>query len=535
LGRATRHSDVVPALAPPAGSSSHELVRTSAIDLVRGNKLTTFLFFFFMWVLLKNSWLAEDAFITYRVADNFIHGLGLRWNPLDRVQVYTHPLWMFCISAVYFLTRDIYFAGNALCLLCSGLAVWLLFFRGLKAGVQRIIACVLLTFSKAFVDYSSGGLENPLSHLLLVLFFLEYLKTDEQRSFRKLVVYTGLVMLNRMDLVWLLTPPLTHLAWTGGYWRLRRLGAWVGLLPFAAWEVFSLVYYGFPFPNSAYVKLVTGITALKLLGQGGCYFINSIAWDPITLFAIAALVWMGIRHAKSDRRLLMISIGVALQLLYIAKIGGDYMSGRFFTAPLLASIFILSRLEFGGTTEVVGVVAVLLALGIYSPRPPIQTNEQYVGLGTALQHVDDERGFRHNDTSLLRLNKDHGLGDVGGWVGDGVRAKRSGAPVAVYANIGYYGYYAGPTVHVVDPYGIGDPLLARLPYDPSTGWSSGHFYRKVPEGYQQAAIGAGTIADPAIEAYWEKLELVTRGRLWDRARWREIVRFNLGLNPPPGG
>ncbi|HEX5661657.1 MAG TPA: hypothetical protein VFX59_30915 [Polyangiales bacterium] len=33
-------------------------------------------------------------------------GLGLRWNPGERVQSYPHPLWMFALSAVYFVTRE---------------------------------------------------------------------------------------------------------------------------------------------------------------------------------------------------------------------------------------------------------------------------------------------------------------------------------------------------------------------------------------------------------------------------------------------
>jgi arabinofuranosyltransferase len=123
--------------------------------------------------------------------------------------------------------------------------------------------------------------------------------------------------------------------------------------------------------------------------------------------------------------------------------------------------------------------------------------------------------------------------DLGGWVADGVRAKKDGARVSVYRNIGYYGYFAGPGVHVIDPYGIGDPLLARLPFDPSSGWASGHFLRQVPEGYQEAALDGGVVKNPAIQEYWQKLELVTRGPLFTRARWREIARFNLGLNPPP--
>lgn len=44
-------------------------------------------------VVLSVSYLDEDAFISFRVVDNFVHGHGLRWNIDERVQVFTNPLW----------------------------------------------------------------------------------------------------------------------------------------------------------------------------------------------------------------------------------------------------------------------------------------------------------------------------------------------------------------------------------------------------------------------------------------------------------
>jgi arabinofuranosyltransferase len=498
-----------------------------------GAGLRTLVFLFFMWVLLKNAWLCEDSFITFRVSDNLIHGLGLRWNPLERVQVYTNPLWMLWVSAVYFVSRDIYFAAMASCLLCSGLAVWFLLFRALRSVEACLIAGVAMIFSKSFMDYSTSGLENPLSHLLLVLFFIEYLKPDPARRFSRMVCFAGLTLVNRMDLIWLLLPPLIHLTWAGGHWRPRHHRCWLGLLPYLAWELFSLVYYGFLVPNTAYVKLATGVSAAKMLAQGGSYFVNSLAWDPVTLFSILALVWFGFRRWRQDRAASMLALGVLLQLAYTAKIGGDYMSGRLFSTPLFVSLLLLSRIEFASMHEAVGVSAMLLALGIYSPRPPIQTNDKYAGLGTSPQGVDDERGYRHNDTSFLRLNKDYNLANAGGWVGDGLKARKDGTRVTVYRNIGYYGFFAGPGVHVIDPYGIGDALLARLPFNATGRWVPGHFLRTVPEGYPDAAVEAGEIRDPEIEAYWTKIKLVTRGALFDCQRLKEIVRFNLGFNRPP--
>ena len=60
----------------------------------------------FTYVFLANSWIGDDAFITFRVVDNFVHGYGLTFNPAERVQAYTHPLWMLLLSAAYVVKRS---------------------------------------------------------------------------------------------------------------------------------------------------------------------------------------------------------------------------------------------------------------------------------------------------------------------------------------------------------------------------------------------------------------------------------------------
>ena len=54
--------------------------------------------------------------------------------------------------------------------------------------------------------------------------------------------------------------------------RFRRLrGLWlmaVSFSPFLLWEIFSVFYYGIPYPNTALAKLNTGIPSSELVLQG---------------------------------------------------------------------------------------------------------------------------------------------------------------------------------------------------------------------------------------------------------------------------
>ncbi len=125
----------------------------------------------FLWAFYVTSWITEDAFISFRVIDNLINGYGPRWNIDERVQVFTHPLWMFLLLPITMLFGDPYWAAiglSAACLLFF-LAVALRILDGINFFSLVILLCFLS--SRAFIDFSSSGLENPLTHVLLAVFF----------------------------------------------------------------------------------------------------------------------------------------------------------------------------------------------------------------------------------------------------------------------------------------------------------------------------------------------------------------------------
>src|SRR6185503_19260292 len=83
----------------------------------------------FATLLVRSAWICDDAYITFRVIDNFWNGYGLRWNVIDRVQAYTHPLWLMLMSLVYGVTREAYYTSLALQIALSLAAAWALCFR----------------------------------------------------------------------------------------------------------------------------------------------------------------------------------------------------------------------------------------------------------------------------------------------------------------------------------------------------------------------------------------------------------------------
>ena len=80
----------------------------------------------FALVIVRRAWVSDDAYITFRTVDNFLHGYGLVWNVSERVQAYTHPLWVFLLVGADALTREIHFTSLALSILTSCAALDLL-------------------------------------------------------------------------------------------------------------------------------------------------------------------------------------------------------------------------------------------------------------------------------------------------------------------------------------------------------------------------------------------------------------------------
>ena len=67
-----------------------------------------------------------------------------------------------------------------LCVLVSALTAALLLWGLCRSPVHALVCACLLICSKAFVDYSTSGLENPLTHLLLVLFLMAAWRGDTE-------------------------------------------------------------------------------------------------------------------------------------------------------------------------------------------------------------------------------------------------------------------------------------------------------------------------------------------------------------------
>ncbi|HXV13064.1 MAG TPA: glycosyltransferase family 39 protein [Candidatus Krumholzibacteria bacterium] len=481
--------------------------------------------FLFSVVLVRTAWVTDDTYITYRVVDNCLHGYGLTWNTDERVQAYTHPLWLFLNLVFQSVTREAYLTGIVLSIAVSLSALVLLAFRVARTTNAALLGLLILLLSRAFVDYATSGLENPLTHLLLALFILTWFRTPRDvRRFFHLCAVAGLGILTRADFALLVGPALVVAA-KGLPKRAALKTAVVAFLPVIAWETFSLVYYGSLVPNTAYAKLNTGIQRSELVTQGVHYLIESLRRDPLTLVVIA--FGIAVPFLVRRERLVPLVFGIAAYLAYTVWIGGDFMSGRFLTPPLFAAVAVLSQFRFQSRRVLWPAAAAAVLTGLAPGRPTVTSGRSH-GLEkrAMVRGIADEREFYFQHTGLFRADGKRGVDHPKATEGRGARGV--GRSVQLGGMVGFLGYYSGPDAHILDGYALADPLLARLP-ERGIKWMIGHFAREIPAGYMLTLVrGENLIEDERIAEFYDAVRVVTRGPIFDGRRARVVWKMNTG-------
>jgi arabinofuranosyltransferase len=491
------------------------------------------LFVLFSYVFLANAWLGDDAYITFRVVWNFIHGYGLTFNPDERVQAYTHPLWMLVLAAAHGVTREFFFTATVLSWAFSIAAVAVLV-RWARTLPRAALLVAWLVSSKAFIDYTSSGLEYPLSYLLLALFYTRYLDRPfgapvAARELRWFVGVASLAFLTRPDAVLLYAVPVAEMVVRSlrlqGRRALRPVTA--GLAPAILWLSFATFYYGFPLPNTFYAKVATGIPRFLMVRQGAAYVLNSISHDPITLGTVALSLMFAWRAHGAARRA---AVSAALYVAYTVTVGGDFMSGRFFAMPFLVALMtVIPEVRAAAAPWTAGA---LLVYNLLMPIVPVKTTASYdaAWVWRTQNGIKDERGHYHQGTNILFFSPFRELPDFV-WVREGLSFRNGAEKVTIQGSIGFFGLYAGPTKFLIDRNALSDPLLARLPVSPRLYFEfyASHYFRDLPEGYVESCNrGENLLRDPLLHDYYDRLRSVTRGPLWRVSRFRDMWSLNLG-------
>jgi arabinofuranosyltransferase len=417
------------------------------------------------------NFLNDDAFISFRYADNLARHGQLVFNLGERVEGYTNFLWTVLMAGVIWLGQDpglwsrvlgIGFAIGTLWVVMSFLAHT----RGRRSYFDPIGA-FLLAGAPAYACWSTGGLETQLFTFMLTLGLTGYLRARSgvpealPRSgiWFALAAMTrpeGMLVLGLVAIHHYLEMLILEKRWipnrTEWVWAAMFLAFFV---PFFAWR---WAYYGWPFPNTYYVK--TG--ASGFWSPGGRYLWSWVSTHGLWLFPI--LAFFAYRSlAASRRRLLTLSLLViVVHILHVTRVGGDFMALHRFFVPIMPMMAIVATLGLADIITRYGVQHRWIAVIIFS-----------LGMGLATTHViriDQHAMTDGSDQGVDRigwLKKFHGQCEaIGKWLGENAPTDASLATTAA----GIIPYYS--RLYTVDILGLNDEWVAHNV--PARGHRPGH-------------------------------------------------------------
>lgn len=234
---------------------------------------------------ITRHFLSDDGIITLRYSRNLIDGHGPNWNiGGDRVEGYTSALFMFATAALGFLRIDLVVASKiiaSLCLLGSGVVAARTLRGRTGSDTLAAIGALALTWSPALWLHIGTALETTVFGLIaLSLLSVFLLSTSANRHW----ILAGLALLLAV------TRPegallgglflLAELWFSKATWRKTLIaGIAAFIVPLGVYVLWRWSYYGYPLPNTVYVKGgKVGLGAVK-----GWLHANATIFIPLLL------------------------------------------------------------------------------------------------------------------------------------------------------------------------------------------------------------------------------------------------------------
>ena len=498
----------------------------------------------FCLIVIALAWQSDDAYHGYVMSRHLAEGQGLVYNIGERSTASTCPLFTLIIALAYFFTREMYFTSLAVCTLLSLGAYVILVYKLCRTKEQVAVSFIALSGSQAFISYTTSGLENSLLFFLSAVFLLT-LKNKERydgKSMFILALTLSLLAMARMDSVLVFVPVIV---WLYLFKRdkvsfIKAVGIGIlGLLPFILWETFACFYFGFPFPNPAYVKLGTAIAMVEYIKRGILYTLYTGLDDAVVIVIPGAAVLMSLFSRKL--KYILISSGILLYGVYIIRIGGDFMMGRHFTNLFFVSVCLFIMMLNDPAADAgklplirkVFYVSVFVSV-IFAATFGRTVGSQYLAGHKFSSQISDEREYYFGTTGLynnvLSLIKTGELCIPETWNNDATDDLRSeGLNGGIIDNAAGILVYYNPDLYLNDTYALGDPFLSKLPAEYNENWRVGHLRREVPHGYRASIwYDENRIKDDDLHEFYDKIRLITRGDLFAEGRIRTIIDMNLG-------
>jgi hypothetical protein len=415
----------------------------------------------------------DDAFIIYHYGRNLAEGRGPVYNPGERVEGYSSPLWMLTAAGAVAAGVDPVSATKAAGLVSSILLVVLVYVAVWRSGIAPVgagLAAVLLGASFVLQIWSVSGLET---NAYALAFFAGLLLLSRPRP-RDALAASGLLALAAF------LRPEGMIFWLAGalVFRGRRL-VWYAMpgTALAAHMLWRWLYYGVPLANTYYVKSGGGIRMWRQGLEGLSHFASD--GSHLALLAAAAIGLVAAAGLAAARRpATIMTFAVVIHLLFVVSVGDDGLRIHRFYVPVLAPLAWLAGQAFRGTRIFAGLCALAIVFS--------------AGLSLRTLHRTLLPEMRGGALTYLEGNEK---------LGRHLAATRQAETVVAVAAAGAIPFYS--RLPAIDMYGLCDRTIAHGPFPPDgrgrmMKWDNAYVLGRRPD---LIAVNRGYFraGDPAAE------------------------------------
>lgn len=334
------------------------------------------------------AWTCDDAFISFRYAQNLVRGNGLIYNIGERVEGYTNFLWTVMMAGGMWAGIDPVMLSKILgtwsFLLTGGILIYLSLrltdSPSARTSLVFPLAGMAVMLHHELQVWATSGLETSTFTALIALGFVLLVTGNSLRS----TLAAGFVLiaaaLTRPDGMIFYVMALPYLFFRGGR-RVRSLliyaiPAIIVYLPY--WQL-RYSYYGYPFPNTYYAKSV----ALADYGQGlvhlwlyaKTYYILLLV--PLAVIAALPALLKAVRQERrletgTDRALALGMLMAVPYIVYVVRTGGDFMFARFFipVTPICLVLLEATLLKLAAriSVRIIAAFAILICVVLRWPQ-----------------------------------------------------------------------------------------------------------------------------------------------------------------------
>lgn len=390
-----------------------------------------------LWAAYVVRWYCDDIFITLRYAQQFLAGNGFVYNVGERVEGYTHFLWLVIITALERVGLDpvrvSVYGGLVSYLATIGVllaASWRMAPR--RASFVFPFAALALVANYECNIWATSGMETFFFAFLLALAFWLYFFSTGRERVRVTATSLCLVLagMTRPDGLLIYAVAGAFLALRAVFALARRRDVAqavrdvalfaaplvVVYAPYVAWKV---SFYGSFFPNTYYAK-----SAYLSYYSEGFYFVwlYFLGHPTSALFMLCVpplvVAWRRRTADRSDTAALVAFVAVVVYLVvFVARVGGGFMYPRF-VIPMLPFVYFLiewsARRFLARRGRIRVALLVLVVVGIATGETMLRNHVLFDTTGGELT-FRDRRGIIDEHlyyTQVYPLKKDRLEGEL---------------------------------------------------------------------------------------------------------------------------